>query len=140
MKFFKLLFQAIRKLFSPRTLDDLFAPKRIKIMGIIFKIKKIDPINYLDGSQVLLSSYAVYKTGSKDEQEISMKKIRKHQIDVLMAGVVEPQLTRSEDGEGIHVEKLFTDQGLVTALYTSIIEYTYGQKKKNLLSSYRKKS
>ena len=140
MKFFKLLFQAIRKLFSPRTLDDLFAPKRIKIMGIIFKIKKIDPINYLDGSQVLLSSYAVYKTGSKDEQEISMKKIRKHQIDVLMAGVVEPQLTRSEDGEGIHVDKLFTDQGLVTALYTSIIEYTYGQKKKNLLSSYRKKS
>ena len=138
MRFIKALFKALWKLLTPRTLDDVFAPKKISVMGVIFKIKKIDPLSYLDGSQVLLSTYSTYKSGNKEDSETSMKKIRKHQIDVIMAGVVEPKLSRQDDGEGIFVDKLFTDQGLVNELYTRIIEYTYGQKKKSLSSSYRK--
>lgn len=140
VKFIKGLFGLLIGAFKSNSLESHFKPKKVNVMGIVFHIVKIDPLHYLDGSQVLMASYATYKVGSKDDSESTIRKLRKHQTDVIMAGVSIPKLSREESGDGIFVDKLFTDLELVNSLYAEIINYTYGQKKKNLLSSYRKKS
>lgn len=102
-------------------------------MGVVFKIKKIDVENYLEGSKVLLTTYDTYKT--KDQQaeaadgKMSVAKAKAHMIDILMAGVVEPQLSRKlEDGKTF-VEYLFTEPELAAGLYQAIVEFTFGKKK-----------
>lgn len=108
--------------------DHLRDTKRIKVMGMFFHIRKINPLDFLEGANALKQAYDVY-TVSNDVTKINTKKVFKQYVDVLMAGVVEPKLSRKDDGSGLFVEKLFTDWGLVDELHTAIYEYTYGKKK-----------
>jgi hypothetical protein len=119
--------------FKQKNLEDHLAEiKRVNVQGIIFKFKKIDPSNFMDGSKVMLQIFEIYKIDPKRSDEENVKnlgKIKEHYRDVFMAAVVEPKLKRKPDEEGILVDNLFTDWVMCHELYAHIMEYTYGKKK-----------
>lgn len=109
--------------------------KKIRISKIKFKIKKINTLNYIEGAKVLKQVYDTYKTkGNVTDmaQMMNDKKIIDHFSHVIVAGVLEPKLSYTKDGEGIFIEDLFCDWGLVSNLYNEIMEFTYGKKKMKL--------
>lgn len=109
---------------------ELCKTKRIKINGFKFTIKKISPLDHLKGSKVLLQAYDVLKIGKgTQEAEQSEKKIKEHLAEVLLVGVVHPKLSPNDSGDGLFIDKLFYDYELVNALYSEIIQFTYGKKK-----------
>jgi len=117
-----------------KTLDGhLGAIHKVKIHGIFFKLRRINPMDYVAGTKAVQMHYDTYKTkGQKDQiQKLNqnVEKVKEHYVDVFMAGVVEPKLCRKKDGEGIFVQNLFTDWDLANELYLKIMEITYGKKK-----------
>ena len=115
--------------------SSLGKTKRAKINGVVFRIKKIDVLDFLDGSNVLARSYQTYeekKKPAKSMNESTAKAAKKHYRDVLLSGVVSPKLCRKEDDEGVFVDDMFVDMDMVEQLYISIFEYTYGKKKVQL--------
>lgn len=119
--------------FSKRLDDVLHGTKKVKIKGVVFRIKKIDPLSYLDGSKAMQKCFEVYDNKKKDEAkmmtEADMKKVKEHIRDVVLAGVVSPKLSRKESEDGFFVDKLFVDWELVDRLYAEIVAFTYGKKK-----------
>jgi len=114
-----------------RSLEDaLNNIKSVRIHGVKFSIRKLDPTAYLDGSKVMLQSYDVYKV-DKNSEVISknLDKIKDHYKDVFMASVVSPKLSRKPGENAIFVDHLFTEWDLANKLYVTIIEHTYGKKK-----------
>lgn len=111
----------------------LDATKSVRISGVVFTIKKINSLNYMEGFKVLRQTYDVYKTKQANGPDIaSDKKLMEHFCHVLVAGVVNPKLSLKDDGSGIFVEKLFVDFEMVVELYNHIMEFTYGKKKVKL--------
>jgi hypothetical protein len=100
----------------------------ISVNGVRFRIKKIDPFSYMDGSQAVAQIFQTYEQ-KKEISEPNMERVRSHYRDVFLAGVVEPKLKRKADGEGVLVDNLFTDWELANKLYAEVIGYTYGKKK-----------
>lgn len=132
MGFFKNLFQ------KKSLREHLSETKKVKLHGIIFHIRKIGPLSYMDGSASLLTNYDVYsldkgELSPKGEVELKrhMKKMQDHWRDVIMAGVVTPALTRKPDKEPdkIPVDEVLGDFELSSDLYSAIMLYTYGKKK-----------
>lgn len=110
--------------------EALAETKKIKVQGVLFEIKRIDPLDYLDGSQAMLAVYEKYKVGKDGPVDGLDKKIRSHYKDVLMAGVVKPKLSRKEPaGENILVDEIFSYPNMAEDLYLAILEFTYGKKK-----------
>lgn len=106
--------------------------KTVRVHGVKFKIKKIDPSNYLDGSRSMLQIYDTYKNTkniTQDVYEKNLEKVKGHYRDVFCGAVVEPVITRSNDGTGIFVDNLFTEWDLAHQLYSHIMAFTYGKKK-----------
>lgn len=104
--------------------------KLIRIFGVKFRIRKLNALDYLDGSKALIQVYDEYSMGKKDTQIEKSSQIKKHMTDVFMAGVVEPKLSRKkEDNDGLFVDNLFTDMELSNRLYEHIMSFTYGKKK-----------
>lgn len=130
------MFDWLRNIFGRRrTLDEvLFATRRIKVHGIIFHVRKVNPIDFASGAKALQMHFQTWKTADEKKQlEIlgaNEGKIREHYVDVIMAGVVTPKLSRKKDEPGaIFVEHLFTDWSLASELYLKIIENSQGKKK-----------
>ena len=112
--------------------------KKIVVHGVPFEIKKIDVLNYLDGSKVMLQSYDTYKTGApvdKAALEASHKKLKEHYRDVILSGVVSPKLDRKKDEDGFFVEDLFENFEFATEVYRAVLEFTFGKKKLRLPAS-----
>lgn len=116
-------------LFGKDLIEILDATKTVRVHGVKFVIKKINIANYADGSKVLLQHHDTYKVGNATPPPTNEKKMQEHFSHVLVAGLVEPKLSHKDDGDGIFVDKLFTDWDLVVSLYTAIVEFTYGKKK-----------
>ncbi len=123
-----------------RKLEDVInATLKIKVCGIIFRIKKMDAINFMDGSSAVMQIFQSYedkrenkKVKSEEEKSRELERVRKHYTDVFLAAVVEPKLCRKLEDQTpgvIFVDHLFTDWALVNELYSRIIEYTWGKKK-----------
>jgi len=114
-----------------KSLDKaLCETKKVRVKGIKFNIKKIDVLNFLDGSNVMAQTYSLYKSGKSNEiDQLSQKKIREYLCQALVAGVVEPKLALVKEGRGQFVEDLFSIPGLIEGLYYEIMEFTYGKKK-----------
>lgn len=115
--------------------------KRIKINGILFTIRKINPLDYLVGFNSLHQVYSTYKRSieSGTPELPNAAKIKKHYRDVIMSGVVEPKLTLREEDltapyQGLHVEALFNNWEICESLYGEILSFTYGKKKAKSLS------
>ena len=121
-------------LFGSKKLDSILdATRKVKISGVVFTIKKINVLNYLEGSKIIQQSYEIYKSGKGDQiPEVSEKKIKEFFSQFLVAGVVHPKLSFKDDGIGIFVEKLFVDWDLCMQLYSEIMLFTYGKKKTKL--------
>jgi len=137
----------IRNLFRGRDLNSaLGQTKKIKVQGIFFLIRKIQVLDVLAGSKVLLSSYQTYEDARASEKPSSEgleKKLKDHYKDVFMSSVISPVLSRKEnDGDTIFVDYLFTDFDLADELYDKINLFTYGKKKvkaaRKLLKNWRR--
>lgn len=119
--------------FRGRELKDVLnETRKVKVRGIRFIIRKINVLNYLDGSKVVQKVYDTYKTTKEPIPEQSEKKIREHLSEVLVAGVFEPKLSFKEEEGSIQVEKLFSDSLLATELYAEIMNFSNGKKKRKL--------
>ena len=118
--------------FQNKTLGDhLRAEKTLRIKGIRFKIKKINIMDYLDGSKVLKKAYDTYQIKPSEDGLLQTKsKIKSVYRDVFMAAVMRPILSRKEDdAETIWVDDIFNDWALASELYSQIYLFTYGKKK-----------
>lgn len=110
--------------------------KDVYIKGVKFTIKKINLLNYMDGSNLLVNSYDTHKSGNaKAAINITQEKIKKYYSQVIMASVLKPKLSWKKEEPGIFVDDLFIDGDLVDQLYFKIIEHTYGKKKAKQLTS-----
>jgi hypothetical protein len=121
----------LKRIFFGRSLEEaLSETKKIRVNGTRFEIKKIDVLDHLDGSKVMTQYFALYKAGVLDKKDdVNSKKVREHVSQVLVAGVVSPVLSHKDNGEGLHVEKLFNDWELAQAVYFEIMLFTNGKKK-----------
>ena len=119
---------------------ELYTVRKLRVQGIRFTIQKVNLLNYLDGSEVLLKKFDLHKTAGAKEApaNLSEEKARKHYAQVLVAGVVEPKLVFRKEDEGVFVDDLFVNWEMVVELYTKIIEFTYGKKKVRRLTSVAK--
>lgn len=127
--------------FRKKTLDDVLNKTfRLKIYGVIFKVRKVNPLDYVSGSKAVQMHFDTYKTKGQKEAiaktASDMGKVKEHYRDVFMAAVVEPTLCRKEGGEGTFVDNLFTDWDLANELYLGIMEKTYGKKKFRSITSH----
>lgn len=111
----------------------LFPTKRVKIEGIIFVIRKINPLDYLAGFRVLQQTFDTYDQKSSADKQLSetvnVDKIRAHYTDVLTAAVIEPKLTRQKEETGLWVDALFNSWEICEKLYNEILIFTHGKKK-----------
>jgi len=72
-------------IFKRKNLKDVLnATKKIKLCGVLFEIKKINGLAYLDGSKSLKKSYDTYSKVKNDISESSIKKVQEHYTDVFM--------------------------------------------------------
>lgn len=121
-----------KKLFGLVSIDEaLHESKKVKIKGVLFTIKKINTLDYLNGSKVMLQIFDTYKKGTETElNESYVKKMKDHYRDVIMSGVIKPKLSRKEnDGTLVWVDEVINDWEMASELYSKIIEFTYGKKK-----------
>lgn len=130
--------------FKKQSLEDLLSKGHaVRVHGVVFRIRKINPIDFATGARAVHMYFQVYKTKPEREQleslSVNQEKIKEHFRDVIMASVISPKLSRKENEEGsIFVDNLFTDWDLATELYNAIIEYTHGKKKLKLYRSLSK--
>lgn len=119
----------LKQLFFGKKLEDhLNETKIVRVSGVRFKIRKLNMLNYLEGSQVLLRYFDTYKSGQVPDQ-LSTKKVNEHVAQVLVAGTVQPKLSLKE-GDGVqYVYDLFSDAEMVNGLYSEILTFAYGKKK-----------
>lgn len=137
-------------LFSGHSLSSRLDPqKKIKLHGITFTIRKMNPLDYAAGAQSLVKVHDIYQSKGETKVTIDEKgieKVKAHYRDVLMSGVVSVKClgkylapTRKPADGKILVDNLMTDWSLAEELYQSIIEFTYGKKKiKAIISSNQK--
>lgn len=113
----------------------LYETKKIRVSGIYFRIKKVNMLNYIDGSKVLVKTYDTHKTAAAKAAApvMSEKELKRHYTDILVSGVVEPKLvyekTDPNDKSTFLVTDLFIIPDLVGVLYNEIMYFTYGKKK-----------
>lgn len=125
-----MMFQAMLNRFQTAALESrLNETRAFRLEGIKFKIKRIDALNYLDGSKAMIQVYDTYQIGKEKNRDASLKQVREHMRDVILAGTVHPILSRKKDDDGLFVDNLFTDPVLANGLYEAIMAFTYGKKK-----------
>lgn len=113
-----------------RKLEDVLnETRKVRVHGILFTIRKVNIMNYLDGSKVLQQVYDTYQSSKEAIPPASEKKIKEHFSHVLVAGVVDPKLSFKQEDGSTFVDNLFTDWDLATELYNEIMNFTYGKKK-----------
>jgi hypothetical protein len=103
--------------------------KTFKFKGVRFKVKKINVLDHLDGSKLMLQSFDTYRTGVTKDPDMVTKKIKEHYAEVICAGLVSPRV-HLKKGEGIPVDDLFHDWEIANKLYEEIYLLAYGGKKK----------
>jgi len=109
--------------------------KRVKIEGIIFQIRKLNPLDYLAGYKAIQQMFGVYQKEVKPAEmgDHEVKKIKEHYAHVFSAAVITPKITVKlpEPGQpGLWSEALFNNWDICQRLYDEIIQFTYGKKKR----------
>ncbi len=111
-------------------LSDVLNPtKKVKIQGVHFTIKKLDPLAYLQGYQILFKVFDDYKTTKKAE-DFDLKKLQKTFKDVIGAGVISPKLAYKEDDDGTSIDDIINSNWtMAEELCSQILEFTHSKKK-----------
>lgn len=110
----------------------LYETKKVVVNGVRFEIRKVNLLDYLEGSQVLLQEYDTHKTAGQKKANptiLPSEKVKRHYKDILCAGCVVPRLSMNPKDDEIQVDDLFIDLEMVTGLYMEILNFTYGKKK-----------
>ena len=117
--------------FKRKELNDVLnKTKSVVIQGVLFEIRKIDPMAYLDGSNVLKQLHNTYEEKiAQEKAEVSFTKLKKHYSDVFLAGVIKPKISRQEEDGAVQVDEIFRDWPMAHELYNQIQILTYGKKK-----------
>jgi hypothetical protein len=115
-------------IFGKNLKDVLNKTRNVRVHGVFFTIRKINILDYLDGSKAVQKQFDIYQTGNQIS-EVGEKKIREHMSHVLVAGVVSPKLSFKQEQDFIFIDNLFTDWSLAVDLYKEILAFTYGKKK-----------
>lgn len=120
--------------FKGRSLESVLdATRKVKVSGVVFTIRKINPLHYLDGSKIIQQQYEIYKSKKEDQNaEVNTKKMSEFFSQFLVASVVYPKLSLKDDGSGIFVEKMFVDWDMCMQIYSEVMLFTYGKKKLQL--------
>lgn len=122
-----------------RSLDSaLNETKKIKVQGVTFHIRKLNPLDYLNGANVLRQTYDTYKIGTKEQSPLSeadLKKIKEHYAHTLAAGIAKPKISLKDEEGSINAYKFVENWDLATEVYMEIIGHTYGKKKVKQLVS-----
>lgn len=108
------------------------ATKKIVVNGVIFHVKKISVEDHLSGLNTILQIWDVYKKKKPDPNTAidDVIKIRKFCKDIILAGVVKPELTAKKDEPNkISVDEVLKDLAICQKLTSAIISYSYGKKK-----------
>lgn len=119
-------------LFSRSLESALKDCKKVKIQGVRFRIRKISPLDYMSGANVLKQTYDIYKTKTEEGQvpdDATLKKVKEHYAHTLAAGIVEPKISLKDEEGAINAYKFLENWELALAVYTEIMEYSYGKKK-----------
>jgi hypothetical protein len=133
---------------SKKLSDVLLKTYKVKVQGVLFEIRKIDPVDFIAGYKAIIQPFDTYKTKSAETKPISPEamltqqaKIKEHYADVFLSAVVSPKLVRNveDNSKGIWVQNLFSDWDLASSLYEKIMEITYGKKKMKLYTSLKTK-
>lgn len=105
--------------------------KKVKVHGIKFTIKKVNALNYVDGTNSIRQSFDTYKNSKELAAGTIMndKKVMEHIKNVLCGCTVHPKLVYKKEDEGTLIDDLFVDMDLVLRLYNEIMFFTYGKKK-----------
>lgn len=132
----------ILSLFKTRSLEAVLdETRKIKVSGVVFTIRKINPLHYLDGSKIIQQQYDIYKSNKEEVlSDVNSKKMKEFFSQFLVASVVHPNLSLKDDGSGIYVEKMFVDWDMCMKLYSEVMLFTYGKKKLQLNTLAEKKS
>lgn len=125
-------------LFSKSLKEHLYATKKVRINGITFEIKKLNTINYLDGTNTIKQTFETYKNKQDLTNVVQEKKVIEYFSDVICGCVVAPKITHKKEDTGIWVQDLFVDWDLVVAIYNEVMSFTYGKKKMKQLTSQSK--
>ena len=121
--------------FRSKSLEELlFKGKRVKVHGVFFQIRKVNPLDYLTGAKALRQDFNTYEAKRpdllKEATKAHIDQMKQHYADVFLSAVLYPKLKRDDDDlPGIWVENLFTDWNLASDLYQEIMFHTYGKKK-----------
>lgn len=125
---------------KPKTLaDHLFEGKMVSVHGIFFKIRKVNPVDYMKGVKAHHAFFQTYEKARADEKieimqdEKTLERVQSHMSDVFVSCVVEPKLCYAKDKAAnpniLCVDNLFTDWELANELYVVIVEHSFGKKK-----------
>jgi hypothetical protein len=110
--------------------DHLRQTKKIKIKGVIFRIRKVNMEDHIAGYSILYQIYSTYDKGKRKlpaPEEIA--KLKKFMRDFLVAGIVSPKITlKDPPGNEIHVGELMADMEMAAELCHQIIAYSNGKK------------
>ncbi len=118
-----------KSLFKKDLQSVLNETKTFKFKGIRFTVKKVNVLDHLDGSKLMLQSFDTYRTGTTKDPDMVTKKIKDHYSEVICAGLVAPRVYLKK-GEGIPVDDLFHDWEIANKIYEEIYLLAYGGKKK----------
>lgn len=133
-----------RRLFGSRDLNDVLSETRtVRIQGVKFVLKKVDPIAHLAGARVMQSNFEEYKNKKAISAPVpvdqdKLQAMREHFKDMFLAAVVHPNICRNKEdasGDVIPVDNLLTDWPLANEIYSEIVLFTYGKKKLSRNSS-----
>lgn len=105
--------------------EQLKGLKKIKIRGMGFTIKKLNP--FLDFTTEtmpqIFTDFASVKKPLPENNPAVTKKYQEDMYSIIKAGVVEPPLTK----DGISVEDLFRDPSIGIRLYQEILNHSLNQ-------------
>jgi hypothetical protein len=130
--------------FRSKSLDEVLNPTRvIYVHGVRFKIRKLNPMDYLGGSRAVRQIFETVKPGDSlaevTIQQTQQQDIERHFLDTFLLSVLEPRLKDAPagptDDAGTPVRNLVTDWEFANSLYRQIIEFSYGKKKVQYISS-----
>lgn len=115
-----------------RTLkQSLNETKKVHIEGVLFVIRKINPMSYMQGYDVVLQQYEAMKVAPANQLsgEQILKKMRRHWAEIILAGTVSPVIVRKEDGIHATIDEVLDNFELSSGLYSEILAFAYGKKK-----------
>lgn len=122
-------------LFGRKKLKDVLnQTRKIRIQGIVFTIRKVNLLDHLAGSKVLIQAHDTHKTAGAKIAGLQMpdEKVKRHYADILVAGILDPKIVHQKEGPedgSILVEDMFPNWEMVEKLYAEIMAFTYGKKK-----------